>query len=119
MLDGRTDVFNIPYGKGSCADNVIFGNQGVVFISTLMYSMKILTDAAEVVSVDDSEHISEDDLEAHHMGIETEMELAELKKHLLSCETCTNRLKAAADYVENIQRAAHWTARLAKSRLAK
>lgn len=54
----------------------------------------------------DRKHISEDDLEAYHMGIETEMALSEVKEHLLSCQDCLNRLKAAGCYVEDIQRAA-------------
>jgi hypothetical protein len=53
--------------------------------------------------MNDSEHISEDDLEAYHMGIETEMELTKVKKHLLSCEYCLNRLKSAGGYVDNIR----------------
>jgi len=44
---------------------------------------------------------SRDVLEAFHMGIETETEIVELKKHLLSCQDCLNRLKAALLIVGN------------------
>lgn len=40
------------------------------------------------------------------MGIETEMPLSEVEEHLLSCQDCLNRLKAAGCYVEEIQQAA-------------
>ncbi len=54
----------------------------------------------------DSKHISEDDLEAYHMGIETEMDPVEVTQHLLSCQDCLDRLKAAGRYVDDIRRAA-------------
>jgi hypothetical protein len=48
-----------------------------------------------------SEHITDHDLERHHLGmIVEETELAPLKEHLLACSACAERAEATADYID-------------------
>jgi anti-sigma factor RsiW len=44
-------------------------------------------------------HISDDVLELYLMGRLTEMEIAPLEEHLLTCEECRNRLEGTETYI--------------------
>lgn len=55
---------------------------------------------------DDSEHITDHDLERYHLGmVVDEAELAALEEHLLACPACVERAEAIADYVDAMRRA--------------
>ena len=50
------------------------------------------------------EHISDHDLERHHLGmVVDEAELAPLEEHLLWCHSCVERAAESADYVDSLR----------------
>jgi hypothetical protein len=50
------------------------------------------------------EHISDDDLERYHLGMEQdEAELAMLEEHLLWCSQCIDAAEEAVEYVDAIR----------------
>jgi hypothetical protein len=52
-------------------------------------------------------HISDEDLERHHLGmVKDEAELAPLEEHLLWCTKCFDRAESAADYADSMKAAA-------------
>jgi anti-sigma factor RsiW len=51
----------------------------------------------------DSQHISEDDLEAYYMDRIPEPELAKLEEHLLWCDGCLDRVEASDRYIDAIR----------------
>ena|GEM_PF-4455645 len=51
-------------------------------------------------------HISDYDLERHHLGtVRDEAELAKLEEHLLGCLVCVGRAEEAAVYVDALRAA--------------
>jgi Putative zinc-finger len=56
--------------------------------------------------MNDSNHISENNLEAYYMGKVPESELARIEEHLLWCHDCLNQLLASERYIKALQKAA-------------
>ncbi len=57
-------------------------------------------------NMSESKHISDDDIEAYHMGVEPDAQLMEIEEHLLWCHDCLDRMEAAGRYVDTVRRAA-------------
>jgi hypothetical protein len=59
-----------------------------------------------IIELIDMNHISDYDLERHHLGtVRDEAELAKLEEHLLGCLVCVGRAEEAAVYVDALRAA--------------